>query len=144
MSEPKPKYKVKKMRISEHEEQANFFAEVRFKYMHRDDFADDLLFSVPNGLWVGGKNPYALINKFKREGMKPGVSDILYLQPRGEYAYLAIELKALDKRNDADAVSPEQSRFLEAVNASGGLGEVCYGAEEAMSIFALYMSMEAK
>jgi hypothetical protein len=76
--------------------------------------------------------------------MKPGVSDILYLQPRGEYSCLAIEMKALDRRNDTDAVTPEQSRFLQAVNAAGGWGEVCYGADEAIRIFETYMNMEAQ
>lgn len=145
MSEPKGEYKVravKKPRISEHAEQANFFSEVRFRFRNRDDFIGKLLFSVPNGMWIGGKNPYALMNKFKAEGLQPGVSDILYLQPRGEYNCLAIEMKALDKRNQADAVSDDQREFLEAVNAAGGYGEVCYGADEAILAFQTYMDME--
>jgi hypothetical protein len=131
-------------RVSEHEEQSNLFLEVRFKFMHREDYIDDLFFSVPNGMWAGGQNKWALINKFKKEGMKTGVADVLYLQPRGDYSCLAIEMKATDQRNNADAVSPEQSRFLASINAAGGWGEVCYGAEEAIRIFETYMSMEAR
>ncbi len=144
MSEEKARYTYKIPRVSEHEEQANLFTEVRFKFRHREDFIDDLFFSVPNGMWVAGKNKFALINKYKKEGMKVGVSDVLYLQARGEYNCLAIEMKALDQRNRADAVTPEQSRFLAAINANGGLGEVCYGAEEAIRIFETYMNMEVR
>lgn len=137
-------YSPKLPRVSEHEEQSNLFLEVRFKFAHCEDYIDDLFFSVPNGMWAGGQNKWALINKFKKEGMKTGVADVLYLQPRGDYSCLAIEMKATDQRNNADAVSPDQSRFLEAINASGGWGEVCYGAEEAIRIFETYMSMEAR
>ena len=144
MTQRQAAYKVKPPRVSEHEEQSNFVSEVKYKYMHREDFIDDLFFSVPNGMWAGGTNKFALMNKYKKEGMKPGVADILYLQPRGEYSCLAIEMKATDKRNVADAVTPEQSRFLAAINANGGMGEVCYGAEEAIRIFETYMNMEAK
>ena len=131
-------------RLSEHEEQARFFAEVRVSYFFREDFADELLFAVPNGMQLGGRNKYALMNKYKTEGLKPGVADILYLQPRGDYAYLAIEMKAEGRRNEKDAVSSEQLTFLEAVNGAGGMGEVCYGADEALKIFELYMGMPAK
>ena len=140
MSQRQATYKTP--RISEHTEQANFFSEVRNKFQRREDFIRRLLFSVPNGMWIGGQNKFALMNKFKAEGLQPGVADVLYLQPRGEYSCLAIEMKAQDKRNDKDAVSDDQREFLEAVNAAGGLGEVCYGCEEAMKIFEAYMQME--
>lgn len=147
MSERQATYRYrapKTPRISEHQEQASFFDEAHYRYQHREDFFQRLLFAVPNGMWLGGKNPYALMNKFKAEGLKPGTSDIIYLQARGEYSCLAIEMKAQDKRNSADAVTPEQSAFLADVNESGGWGEVCYGADEALSILEKYMSMEAK
>ena len=135
---------MKAIRISEHDEQANFFFTVGVTYRQRADFIGKLLFSVPNGMWIGGSNPYAMMNKFKAEGLQPGVADILYLQPRGVYNCLAIEMKAQDKRNDKDAVKPEQAEFLEAVNASGGWADVCYGCEEALQVFEVYMRMEAK
>lgn len=135
---------MKKPRISEHDEQANFFQLVGSSFSYRADFVRMLLFSVPNGMWIGGSNPYALMNKLKAEGLQPGVSDILYLQARGEYNCLVIEMKAQDKRNSKDAVTPEQAEFLATVNANGGLGEVCYGCDEALAIFKTYMQMEAK
>lgn len=130
-------------RISEHEEQASFFTEAKMRFGFRDDFIERLLFAVPNGMWIGGANKFALMSKYKAEGFKSGVSDVLYLQPRGGYNCLVIEMKALDKRNDKDAVTPEQSAFLEAINGAGGIGEVCYGCDEAIELFTRYMNFEA-
>lgn len=127
-------------KISEHDEQANFMTEVDLRYGLREDFVPTLLFSVPNGIMAGGQNKFALMAKFRAEGMKRGVADILYLQPRGDYNCLAIEMKAAHLRNTASAVSEEQAEFLAAVNGAGGLGEVCYGCDDAMRIFELYMS----
>lgn len=134
---------IKFPRVSEHEEQANFFSEIGFRYSSHADFEKRLLFSVPNGMLAGGKNKFALMAKFKAEGMSAGVADVLYLQPRGEYSCLAIEMKAKDRRNVADAVSKEQAEFIAAINGSGGIGEVCYGCEEALQVFDAYMKMEA-
>ncbi len=132
-------------RISEHQEQANFFAEIKFAYRIREDFVAELLFSVPNGMWLGGQNKYALMTKYKAEGFRPGVADVIYLQPRGPYNCLVIEFKAQDKRNEKNGgLSPEQSEFLEAVNAAGGCADVCYGAEHALEVFGAYMAQEAR
>ncbi len=99
-----------------------------------------LVTHIPNG----GQSTIMAGAKLKAEGLQPGESDILYLQPRGEYNCLAIEMKALDKRNSKDAVTPEQLEFIEAVNANGGIGEICYGCDEALNIFNTYMQMDAR
>jgi hypothetical protein len=139
MSQRQKTYKAQ--RVDEHTEQANFVDEVRLRYGNRDDFFPRLLFSVPNGAWLGGSNPWALMNKFKAEGFQSGTADMLYLVPRGEFNCLALEFKAVDKRNDKDAVTPEQAEFLEAVNAAGGNGQVVYGAQEALDVFEWYMGL---
>jgi hypothetical protein len=143
MTEPQAEYKVP--RISEHEEQASFIAEVHMRYASRDDFISKLLFAVPNGAWFGGKNPHALMAKYRKEGFKNGVADLIYLQPRGPYSCLCIEFKAQDQRNKRDGgLSPDQVEFLAAVNEAGGCGDVCYGAEHAMIVFDAYMSGEVR
>jgi hypothetical protein len=54
-------------------------------------------------------------------------------------------MKALDKRNERDGgLSQEQADFLAAVNGNGGTGEVCYGCEEAITLFTWYMSLPQK
>lgn len=148
MSQLQEEYKTRTLkpeRVSEHTEQANFINEVDLRFHFRDDFIPLLLFAVPNGAWFGGKNPWAMFAKFKAEGFKKGVSDLLYLQPRGEYNRLAIEMKAQDRLNEKDGgVSPEQAAFLAAVNENGGTGEVCYSAEQAIQIFSWYMSLPVR
>lgn len=132
------------LKVTEHDEQKDFINEVHLKYGNCANFVEELLFSVPNGMWLGGDNKFALMAKFKAEGFRKGVADLIYLQPRGEYNCLAIEMKAKHMRNVARAVTEDQAAFLAAVNGNGGLGEVCYGAEEAIGIFDLYMAMEPK
>lgn len=144
MSQQQAAYRVKKPRISEHSEQVNFFETVRAIYRVSREFVDGVLFAVPNGVWIGGQNKYALFAKYRAEGFTPGVSDILYLQPRGEFGYLAIEMKAEHRRGEADAVTPEQTEFLEAVEQAGGWGVVCYGCDEAVSVFKTYMELERR
>lgn len=136
------------IKLSEHAEQANFFAEVRWRYRNDPDFIPDLLFSVPNGFWAGGSSPrgkFALINKYKSEGMHPGAADIVFLEPRGKYAYLAIEMKSANRGNEKNGgATEEQLKFLEAVNRAGGLGVIAYGAEHAMQIFSDYMALRGR
>lgn len=128
---------------SEHDEQASFVAEVRARYANRSDFLPELFFAVPNGLQAGGRNRFALINKFKAEGLNPGVFDIHYLQPRGGHPYLTIEFKRRDRRNERDGgLSPEQRLYFQAAKIVGADVHVCYTAEEAVEKFNEYMGKE--
>jgi hypothetical protein len=128
---------------SEHEEQAAFFTLVLYKYNQDPRFARILFFAVPNGAWLAGKRPYAVMEKMKSEGFTPGVSDVLYLQPRGGYSYLAIEMKRGDKRNrKGGGLRDDQIEFLKAVDMAGGMSAVCYSAEDALLIFDTYMNLD--
>ena len=131
-------------RVSEHAEQANFIEAVGCIYGHRDDFIPTLLFAVPNGSWFGGSNPWAMFNKFKKEGFRQGVSDLIYLQPRGKFNCLAIEMKALDRKGKKDAVSDEQQEFIDAVKQAGGAAFDCYGCDEALIVFEGYMNFPVR
>jgi len=101
------------------------------------------LFAVPNDFILGGENKFAIpiLAKHRKEGFRNGVADLLYLKPRGNFAYLAMETKAIDKRDDPRAISPDQQIFLDAVNASGGTGHICYGCDELAAVFDWYMSL---
>lgn len=130
-------------KATEHAEQAAFVQYVHAQYSARDDFAAPLFFAVPNGAPLG-KRGYTVMNKLKAEGLRPGVSDILYLQPRGDYAYLAIEMKRESRAGERDGgLSQLQSAFLQSVIRAGGLAEVCYSAEDAMAAFDDYMEQPA-
>jgi hypothetical protein len=127
-------------KLNEHAEQATFVALVGMTYQLDETFARELFFAVPNGAWLGGKS-FAMYQKLNAEGVRPGVADILYLQPRGPYAYLAIEMKAPENRNRPSAVSPVQKDFLEAVRKNGGYSIICYSSEDAMAEFDKYMRL---
>ena len=128
------------MRKSEHDEQAAFVAMVHLQYRQRLDFVPILFFSVPNGAWLGGKS-YAMLNKLRAEGLQNGVSDLIYLQPRGPYTCLTIEMKAPDKKRAQDwGLTTEQTAFIQALQWAGGRAEICFSADEAMEVFRDYMS----
>jgi len=127
---------------SEHAEQAAFFTTILFKYRTDDRFIRPLLFAVPNGAWLGGKRPAHVLEKLRAEGLTPGVADILYLQPRGGYSFLALEMKRADKRNQkAGGLRAEQVEFLNAASRAGAFFAVCYSAEEAERAFDEYLRL---
>lgn len=125
--------------MTEHSDQASFFDEIAWRFKNRDDFIPELFFATMNGAWFGG-NGARMYAARKREGFKKGISDALYLQPRGPYAYLAIEMKTEKRRKEKNGgLEPEQAEFIEAVNRNGGFGQVCYGTDEAVATFTSYM-----
>jgi VRR-NUC domain. len=95
---------------------------------------------------LGGRTPTAraaLMNKYKSEGFRNGVADILYLQPRGGYAFLAIEMKTPDRANTKNGGATEdQLDWLKAARSAGAMAEICHGAEAAWDVFQQYMSLE--
>lgn len=126
---------------SEHAEQSAFFTTILFKYRTDDRFVRPLFFAVPNGAFLGGKSALTM-EKLRAEGLTPGVADILYLQPRGGYSFLALEMKRADKRgHKAGGLRPEQVEFLNAASCAGAFFAVCYSAEEAERAFDEYMGL---
>ena len=135
---------IKNMKLSiltEHQEQAGFVSEVKARYAQRPDFVAELFFAVPNGMQAGGKNKFALVAKFKAEGMNPGVFDIHYLQPRGKYPFFCLEYKRSDKRNEKNGgLSPEQVLYSVAAARAGAFVCVAYTADEGVKYFEEYMN----
>lgn len=129
--------------MSEHDEQAAFIGTIVATFRSRDDFIRPLFFSVPNGAVLGG-NRWALANKLKNEGMFPGVADVLYLQPRGDYSFFAAEMKTEKRRKEKNGgLSDEQTDWLRSAKRVGAYIAVCYSADEAVDEFSHYMTLEA-
>lgn len=136
--------KMNQIKTSEHNDQATFIETVLYLYRNDPTFIRPLFFSVPNGAFLGGRGS-AQYAKLKKEGFVNGVSDLIYLQPRGPYHYLALEMKTEARRRERDGgLSPDQAEFIRSVSMAGGFPVVCYGAEEAIACFANYMSFETK
>ena len=103
---------------SEHDEQV-----IVCKYL---DIKKIKYYSVPSGLIIGGKNKFALLNKFKREGYKNGVPDlVIFLQNK----ILYIEMK----RQKGSATSQEQKDWIKFINEMPyAEAHICKGAKEAI------------
>lgn len=76
-----------------------------------------LLISVPNGAAL--TNGAASWGRLKAEGAVAGAADLLLLVPRGEFPYLAIEMKTAKGRQ-----RESQREWMEAVRGVGGRYEV--------------------
>jgi len=134
------------VKTSEHNEQAALVSTVLLTYQHRTDFVRKLFFSTLSGAWIGGSGKRgrgALVGKYKSEGWVNGVADLLYLQPRGGYAYLAIEMKTPERIGEKNGgASDDQIEWLKAARSAGAMAEICHGAEAAWEVFSNYMALD--
>lgn len=106
---------------TEHDEQVALIATARRYEARYPDLG--MLFAVPNG----GYRSKATGNLLKLEGLKPGVSDLLLLVPRGSWHGMCLELK----RVGGEGPSPAQEAFLMAAHKRGYYVAVAYGWAEA-------------
>jgi len=131
--------------VTEHNEQAALVHTVLLTYCNRSDFIRPLFFSTLSGAWIAGSTRTAkgaLIAKYKSEGWINGVADLLYLQPRGEFSFLAIEMKTPARiREKHGGASEDQLEWLKAAREAGAMAEICHGAESGMDAFSRYMAL---
>lgn len=71
---------------------------------------DLLWFHVPNG----GKRNQLEAKKFKRMGVRAGVSDLIFLEPRKGYNGLIIELKSAIKRMNKGKIVTAKGRLTDS------------------------------
>ena len=107
------------------------------EYLHRF-YPDALFWSTPNGahFFGGPKQRFGMVNKVKREGMLPGVSDLIVFEPRGGYSALFLEMK----RERGGELHENQMWFLREVEKRGGFGAVAQGFDEARQIVDDYLT----
>lgn len=91
------------------------------------------LHAIPNG---GNRDPREAA-RLKRQGVKPGVSDVCLPLARRGYHGLYIEMKR-SKRHGPAYPTREQCSFIDAAIAEGYLAKVCYGAEQAITLIRWY------
>jgi hypothetical protein len=115
---------------SEHEEQKRL---IRMCAAAEDRWPElALLYAIPNG----GQRSRATAGKLRAEGVRPGVPDLCLPVSRGGFHGLYIELKT--KRNRP---TPEQTAWLDALEAGGYAVRVCWGADAAWSVIAGYLEV---
>lgn len=88
-------------------------------------------FHIPNG---GSRNLLEGV-KMKRLGVKAGIPDLCLPFPRHGFAALYIELK----RREGGRITPEQEKWLTALNELGNKAVVARGCEEAIRIIEAYI-----
>lgn len=136
---------MSKLKQSEHNVQASFVDSVLWQYRTDPTFIRPLFLAVPNGAFLGGgEKRFAVYGKLRKEGLSPGVSDILYLQSRGEWSFLSIEFKTEEKRRRSDlGLRVEQVEFITAAARGGGAPFICFSVDDAIEAFSWYMALEA-
>lgn len=90
-----------------------------FSLQYRD--IRELLFAVPNGGYRNAREAA----RFKMEGVRAGVSDLILLLPRGGYGALCIELKT-----DTGKLTALQKEWLKKAETAGNRCVVCRSLEE--------------
>lgn len=105
----------------------------------------EMLFAIPNG----SKLPYRKDRrgnrvckeaiKLKREGLLPGVPDLMLAYPACDYHGLFIEMKRAVKSKSR--ISDEQKEMVEKLRAEGYRVEICYGWEAARDTIMDYLGM---
>lgn len=75
-------------------------------------------------------------------GGKKGVSDFLFLEPRGKYCGLAVELKVESPyRKNKVCKFPEQEKFLLDLRQRGWKAEFAVGFDEAFKLITEYFAL---
>lgn len=120
------------MRDAEGQEQAQLIAAFRAR---RPDIGD-LLIHVPNG----GSRKNAFEGwRFKQQGVRAGVSDLLLPLARGGYFGLWIEFKATPPMDAA--VSAAQQDWIAAMLKHGYYARVCLGLAPALRLLHWYTDL---
>jgi len=96
----------------------------------------DLLFAVPNGV----KRSKRYMAKLKRQGLKPGIPDMLLPVARWGFHGLFIELKRPAGPGHAKGrTSKEQKKWINNLNQQGYSAIVCYGWKETVQTIKYYL-----
>ena len=112
--------KKRKINSEEADIQSDFFKQVKLFF---PQIPDKLLFAVPNG---GSRNKLEAIN-LKRQGVKPGVSDVILLIPKGGFASLCMEFKTKTGKQ-----SEEQKEFQRQAEMCGSKYVIVRSVKEAI------------
>jgi hypothetical protein len=88
------------------------------------------LYHTPNG----GRRDAISGARLKKKGVKSGVPDICLPLNNGKYGALYIEVKT-----SSGKVSPNQKRWLDALNRQGNLAVVCRSLDDAQKVILDYI-----
>lgn len=120
--------------MSEHDDQV---AVINWADAHIEQAAClEWLHSDLAGVYLG-KGGGRIVNKLKAEGMKPGILDLSLEAARHDYHGLKIEMKVKPNKP-----TEGQIEYMDFLATEDYLGEVCYGANEAVELLKWYLDIE--
>jgi len=106
-------------KVSEHVHQCHYFNWIRYAH------PNILAFAIPNG----GNRDAITGAILKREGVTPGIPDIMIARANGVYHGLFIELKT-----ETGRMTESQKAIKEKLESEGYKVEMCQGWEQAVKI----------
>ena len=121
---------------TEDAEQTALFQRVAYSLATLPELA--LLFHIPNG----GYRSRRTAARFKEQGVKAGIPDLLLPVARHGFHGLWIEMKRTDSR--PSETKPLQLKWHTDLTAQGYRVEVCKGWESAWNVLMNYLSTEGK
>lgn len=126
--------------MSEHNQQV---AVVDFWKWQYSEYADCLV-AIPNGTFLSGTKIQRAIQmkNLKREGFKPGASDLFFTVPRGTFHGMWLEMKDVNKTEKS--LSTAQADHLELMEKMGYFACWAAGADAAIEYINNYMSLPAQ
>ena len=104
----------------------------------------DFLFSLPNGAAtqgrfnMNGQRFSSAAMRLKREGLRPGVPDLMLAIPSQNFHGLFIEMKRA--KRSKSVVRDGQKEWLERLNSQGYKAVICYGCEQAQQAITDYLN----
>lgn len=100
------------------------------------------LIAIPNGQWIAGvgKAKFALINKYKAEGLTNGVSDLFLAHSDGKHHGLWVEMKNVGKK--LSDMSKSQLTWQKDMIKAGYIAELAIGQDSARKIITSYIKGE--
>ncbi len=99
----------------------------------------NLLFSVPNGGWRGGRSGATMVY----EGQVKGVADLILLYPAGGKSALCIEMKVPKRKGSRTGYqSDEQKAWQRLVERHGATYVVCHGLIEFITAVCAYIGVD--
>jgi hypothetical protein len=132
----KNKFKLAAPEPTEASEQATVIAWARIYAPRYPELK--LLYAVPNGAIMGGRNRFAVVAWMKNMGMINGVPDLVLPVKREPYGGLYLEMK----RRSGGKLSPDQAWWIAQLRDQSYAVVVPKGATEAESAIKEYLGLK--
>ena len=117
---------------TEHQEQSAYFDWVRQK--RNTDERYNYIFAIPNGAYLGGGNEvvrFSVAKRMKKEGLEPGVPDIMIAYPSIPYYGAFLETK---RKVKSSKPTKDQTIWLNRLESAGYFATVCRGFDELKAV----------